>query len=263
LLAAVPNLSNLFIHMHTRIYGLLSFMVTGLLMLACTKPHDLSTESTYAFTNQTGRRITFDLYPSKADYGKNTNRLERLVFEPNSTQKLKLKVGESYWVDWYSDGYSMNNWDLTSNNSSIRPELKVADVDDSRTISATYQDTMRSIMLNGGGTSSTWKGVVANGSTVDGTHEFVFQKDFTGTHSYTNSAGQTTFEQFTYRIYTISRDAFTTYYFSFYIDRNGISTYRASCNLKTLTPFTGRDSLYITPTGVTGGPSVNFFVKRQ
>jgi hypothetical protein len=256
------SFSNLFVHMQTRNLSLLVFGIAALLA-SCTKPHDLASESTYSFTNQTGKRVTFDLYPSKADYGMNTNRLERLVFEPNSTQKLKLRVGQEYWVDWYSDSYGYNNWELNSNNTSVRPELKVADVDDSRVLSATYHDTTRSIMLNGSATSSRWKGVVANGSAVDGTHEFVFQKDFTGLHTFTSTGGQTTVEQFTYRTYTISRDAYTTYFFSFYIDRNGLGIYRASCNLKSTTPLTGRDSLYITPISTGGGSSTNFFVKRQ
>ena len=249
--------------MQSRFARLLCFSLLALLAAGCTKTHTINTESTYKFTNQTGRRVTFDLYPSKADYGNNTNRLQQLIFEPGSSHQLKLKVGESYWVDWYSDGYTFNNWDMSSTNLSFKPELKIADVDDSRTLNATYQDTTRSIMLNGGELSTSWRGVVTGGTNQDGTHVFTFKKDFTGIHTFTNTSGQTLTEQFTYRLYTISRDQFTTYYFSFFIDRNGLNIYRATCNLKNVTPITGRDQLYITPVNTGGGTSTNFFVTRQ
>jgi hypothetical protein len=242
-------------------YGALCFLV--LFMAACTKPHEQITESTYTFTNQTGQRVTLDLYPTKTDYGKNTNRLQRLVLGPDSSDKLKLNVGQSYWVDWYTDDYAYNNWNLNSNEVGLRQELKVADIDDTRTLSGGYKDTTRSIMLNGSGTSSTWKGIVSASTGADGIHVFVFQKDLTLIHTFTNTAGQTSTEQLTYRIYSISRDFYTTYYFSFSMDRNGIAVYRGSCNLKNMFPTTGRDSLYITPVNTSGGTVTNFFVVRQ
>src|SRR5690606_11473081 len=104
------------------------------------------------------------------DYGRETNRLERHVLEPGAAQAITLEVGKGYWIDWYGDGHTYNNWESQYSGAHPAAELlPVAETDDARPITVNLPDTTRSVMLNGG-TSSAWKGELLSGGSVAGTY---------------------------------------------------------------------------------------------
>ena len=232
---------------------------TGL--ISCHK-HDIPTQSTYTFTNQIGKRVTFDLYNSEDDYYHNANRLQQYVIEPGASQKMVLDVARVYWVDWYSADYRYNNWATSFNAVDPAPKLQVAMVDDVRTIKANAPDTLRSVMLNGNGISSTWKGTVTNSSAMNGTHEFLFAKDFTGRYTYTDPNGIISIRDFKYGFSSFSQQGTTLSRFTINLsDAMAVNFFTASCNLSNYSPHTGRDSLWMA--SAFGSSFDQFFVKRQ
>ena len=235
------------------------FHLTGL--VSCRKP-EIPTQSTYTFTNQTGSRITFDLYSDERDYYQNENRLQQYVIDAGASQNMVLDVARTYWVDWYSADYRYNNWANIFSVADPAPKLQVAMVDDKRSIRATVPDTLRSVMLNGSGASSAWKGTVTNSAPINGTHEFIFSKDFSGKYTYTDMNGAASIRQFKYSFNGFAQQGSTLLRFSMALrDAMDLNFYNVSCNLSNYFPLTGRDSLLVT--AASGSSSTQFFVRRQ
>jgi hypothetical protein len=234
-------------------------LVAGL--FSC-KKHDIPTQSTYTFTNQTGRRISFDLYNSEEDYYHNANRMEQYNIEAGASQKMVLDVARVYWVDWYSADYRYNNWASAFNSVDPGPKLQIAMVDDVRNIKASSPDTLRSVMLNGSGTSSTWKGTITTSSPIKGDHQFVFAKDFTGKYTFTDPIGGSYVRDFKYSFSSFSQQGTSMYRFTLALrDESDVNFFSVACNLFNYTPHTGRDSLWVSPQS--GSFSDQFFIVRQ
>ena len=228
------------------------------ILSGCNKPEGLRTHSTYTFTNQTGRQVLFDVYRNKADYAQNQNRLNQYIIEPNATQQIVFEVGVKHWIDWYTSGYSFNNWQSINSNvnrSSPTPELNIANEDQQFPISTGSLDTSRSVFLNGNGVSSRWRGVVTNDPQLNGTYEFTFNKDFTGTVAYTSPGGNSTQTFFEYylasSVSTLGMpQSFMAYTFN---QQQQSSSFRLTCNTGTIVlPHTGRDKMLMSSNSVPG-----------
>jgi hypothetical protein len=115
----------------------------------------------------------------------------------------KLKVNQQYYIDWYSDDYSITNWSVSSSGDRLSPNMFVYQgglqsfgfsyVGDSSDGNA------RNIFLNGNEIETTWK---ATGSTELGNNiwesltenekyiRVKFRKDWTGIYMEKNMEGQ-------------------------------------------------------------------------
>src|ERR1043165_8541328 len=93
-----------------RIWLSILVIAFGLLLLpGCSKP-DAPVSSVYSFTNPFDVPITMDIYGSSEDYSHNKDRLGRYTIEPGQKLKVPFTPLETYWLDWYSADYSLNNW---------------------------------------------------------------------------------------------------------------------------------------------------------
>lgn len=239
---------------------LLPCLLIILLLEACGKK-GIPTESTYTFINRTGEKINLDMYGSKADYEADTNRLAHYIIMPDSSRKMVLEMGKTYWMDWYSDDYSVNNWQVWWSNPKPGAELNVADVDQQITMHIDDPDTVRSVLLNGS-TSTLWSGIVARGDSFDGTHSFLFKKDYQGIYKLDAPNGTHLETAFRYIVNGVNQEGLKTGRFTLYLrDMQGISLFGVSCHMNGWLPSTGRDSLLIEP--LDGYPSHMFNVRRQ
>ena len=230
------------------------FPILGLLLLTailpgCAKREGLKTQSTYAFTNQSGRQVTFDVYRTEEDYTEQQNRLHQYIIEPNASQPVVMDVGSICWIDWYSSDYSYNNWQSersSYNRSSPPPALNIAAEDQQMILKPAIQDTARSVLINGGGLSSRWRCTISNANPqINGTHEFLFKKDFTCTYTYTNPSGgsaQTATEYFLSQV--TGSVGLPQGFTAFITTLNQTNTFRLTCNTGYLiSPHTGRDTM--------------------
>ena len=236
----------------------LSLLLTALLC-SCHKPEGLKTQSTYSFINQTGKRITFDIYRNKADYDLQQNLLHQYIIEPNASQPIVLDVAMAYWIDWYSAGLSNNNWQSNRssyNRSSPPPEMNIAAEDQEILIKAATLDTARSVLLGGSGVSSRWRCTISDNPQLNGTHEFIFSKDFSCTYIYTNTGGNSTQIIVEYIINASTTTPGVPQGFTAYIlNTQGSVSYRLTCNTGFLiSPHTGRDSMLIRFQQTSGAP---------
>jgi hypothetical protein len=217
------------------------------LLFGCNKP-DIPKESTYTFENQTGQRITFDVYDNKADYSVNANRLQRHILEPNAKEKITFDVARKYWIDWYGETYAINNWQSlrsSYNRSSPPPELSIAAENDAFVLKASVQDTTRSVLLGSDGISSTWETTLTGNPSINGIHRFIFRKDFFGEYIYTDMSGKITNTPFEYYVATTTGLG-TQQSFTVYIVGTPATSiiFRITCNPGYLiTPHTGRDTM--------------------
>ena len=218
--------------------------------LSCHK-QEVKTESTYTFTNTTGQRIMFDLYGSKEDYSRNANRMHQYIIEPGTAQQIEFEALKTYWIDWYSADYSMNNWRSTYTNEFDRPspatEITIAAEDDHYSISSAIRDTSRSILMNGSGSSSTWQATITNSFGLNGIHRFVFKKDFSGEYTYTDTHGATSTKPIKYGISTATFSSVAQLSFTLSVMDEGLAEF---CKVKAnpgqfISPHTGRDTMLI------------------
>ena len=231
-------------------------------MQSCKSP-ELPSATQYVFRNTGNQAITLDLYGAKADYGTNTNMLERFVLSPGGVGKTRLLVGKTYWVDWYSDDYSLNNMSRRLGITLPWPELVTADAEEMAIdiVYHSFRDTTRSVLFNGSGISSTWRGEFANGSAWDGIHEFVFRKDQSGDFTVTNRAGIVHKETFNYEMLEYQADSTGNYFFGLFIENKQTNlTFRINCTLYRYPNPTGRDSMEVN--GNFYGNSKRYFIKR-
>jgi hypothetical protein len=237
------------------------------ILSGCNKPEGLKTQSTYTFTNQTGRQITFDVYRTEEDYVRQQNRLYQYIIEPGASQQIVFEVAVKHWIDWYSAGYSFNNWQSirSSYNRSIpMPELNIADQDQQFAINAATPDTSRSVFLNGDGSSSKWRCLVTNNPQFNGTYEFTFNKDFTCTYTYTNPGGGRTQASIEYYLASGTTLLGTPQSFVAYTtsQQQQTTSFRLTCNTGSLvTPHTGRDKILMSLNF--GGFSQDYSLLRQ
>ncbi len=184
-------------------YPIVFLLLLTLLAASCRKREQIQKASTYSFTNQTDRILTFDFYNNEADYALNANRLQQRQILPGQKAQIELEALKTYWIDWYSPDYSLNNWRSSFAGSSDRPyppaELTVAAMDDQFLVSAD-PDTSRSVLVGGGGTSSTWLAKLENEVAMNGTHRIIFRKDFRGEYTYTDAAGTSFYTPITYSV---------------------------------------------------------------
>ena len=184
------------------------FLALCTMLTACTK-HAAPKDSTYTFTNTVPERITVDVYNSEADYVNNANRAGRYNVDAGSDVKITLPAPGTVWLDWYSSGFTYNNWRRYgtgggggSNGSKYLAETPVAIVDDHVYLESAwnYGDTSRSVILNGDGTSSTWEMDVppAFGPLTGGHYKFTFRKDFTGEYLFNSVDGSSKLYAFSY-----------------------------------------------------------------
>jgi hypothetical protein len=183
----------------------------GLAMESCRKP-EIQSQTLYTFNNKTGQRITLDLYGSKTDYGTDSNRLQRDILEPGSSAHATLDVLKTYWIDWYNEDYSINNLQRAANAATPWPELATPIADDVQIDMrpSSFRDTIRSVLFNGHGTSSTWKGSLQEGTAWDGTHEFRFRKDQTCLYTFTNGTGAVSTASLTYNVVSVGASGLGT-----------------------------------------------------
>ena len=167
------------------------FFLLLLITVGCKKNGD-SNQTTYGFGNATGSPVTLDIYGSNADYVTNANALYRYKLDKGGYKDVLLTNGNSYYFDWYTDDYRYNNWSIFYGLDSSYYKIIGGDDPSSFSLGSDYEDgedTVRSVLLNGNGISSTWSGVaVGLGTTgnsldsVNGTHQFIFYKDKSCVH---------------------------------------------------------------------------------
>lgn len=124
-----------------------------------------------------------------------SNRAGRDTLEDRASIRLPLKIGSTIWIDWYTTDYSMHNWTAAravDGGPAIAAQLKIS-ADDQKIallpIVPETRDTSRSVFLNGMDLSSTWELTSFSNDYRPGNHRFVFARDFTGLHTYTDVMG--------------------------------------------------------------------------
>jgi hypothetical protein len=243
-------------------YLLLALSVA--IICSCNKPEGIPSQSNCSFVNQTNRQITLDLYENKQDYNNEVNRIQRARMAPGEKQQMILEVGKEYWLDWYSDGYTYNNWiNSLGFNGQTQPKFKAAAVDDTRLLTATMKDTIRSIVLDGH-IATRWVGFATNAGSLNGRHEFVFRKDKTGTYTFNPTGGETQTQDFTYDQRSMSTTGSQINDFSLGINSEGFqqTLFNAMCGVSNSAQYkTGRDSFFVYPNG--SSSFYGFGVKRQ
>ncbi len=235
-------------------YLLCAIMVATCAFAGCSKREGIPTQSAYSFTNQTDRRITLDLYASHADYARDTNRQSSYTVEAGARREITLDIGRTYWIDWYSDAYTLNNWVSTIfQDREITPAntITIAAEADHFNFNASGSDTSRSVLINGNGISSTWTGAVTHTSSHDGAVSFSFFKDFTVQYKYMPASGAETVRTFTYFIN--HPGSLPMHYQNFYavvLDENGQVFASAACYLSNdAVIHTGRNVMLLTFAG--------------
>jgi hypothetical protein len=173
----------------------LILVTIALTLCQCTKVRDVANTVTYTLHNQTGQRVIIDHYPSRQDYKDMTNRLGRDTVEAKASIRLPLHIGTTVWIDWYTTDFSMHNWTADramEGAPAIAAQFKVTAEDQNialRSIVPDTRDTSRSIFLNGMHLSSTWQLTSLPNDHRPGNHTFIFARDFTGLHTYTDTTG--------------------------------------------------------------------------
>jgi hypothetical protein len=164
----------------------------------------------YTFINNTGQHVTLDLYNTKEDYTHNANRVSRSRIVPLQSVTLPLAVSTPVWIDWYTDDYSTNNWQMDALNVTgqtvyqLAAETQPPVIDANASLSQylNYADTTRMVLLNGSDSGSTWQ-LSYNGSINPdraGTHRLEVKKDFTCNYTFTNTQGSVQTSTAYYRI---------------------------------------------------------------
>jgi hypothetical protein len=187
----------------------LKYFLIGLAALlwlgSCTRIDNTQQVANYTFTNSMHVPLRMDLYPSMEDYNNNRNLLQSYQLESGATLSMPLEVGKVYGIDWYSEGYRYSNWVNRSffgggatPTVHTLPYLGAAESGGQLSLSTDGEDTSRSILLNGSGTSSTWEARIDDASKYKGRHTFVFGKDFRC--SYTLVTDKTQYRQLTYGV---------------------------------------------------------------
>jgi hypothetical protein len=155
----------------------------------------------YSFVNPFTVPVRLDIYGSRYDYGHNSNRIAQYILPPKTSTRVALSQLTTYWLDWYSNDYSLNNWATVSPDTSVRrqplplPPLTTSTVDDTITLFA-QPDTSRSVMFPGTDTVSYWKMGLTDDTSLHGTYEATFRKAFELTLILHKDDGSTVTEDF-------------------------------------------------------------------
>ncbi len=235
------------------------------LLAGCSKHESIPSQSEYAFTNGTTVRLNLDFYASQADYASSQNRVGQYHIEPGATQTIPLTPLNTVWLDWYSDNYAFNNWQSANsgfNRNSPTPQLKVAIENDHFTLNSNSRDTTRSVLLNGSGASSRWRGTAISTGDI---YDFIFRKDFTGTYSQT-TGGNVISGGFNYGVTSVTnlslgQGRFTVTLTSSQSGSSQSSIFQATFSSSIFgSQWTGRDTLTIRNLLSSTG---DFYVRRQ
>jgi hypothetical protein len=189
----------------------LSFSFLLAALSSCGKRDFIQTKSNYAFTNNMDRAVTLDFYDNADDYYGAKNSIKRLQIPVGSSTPVELDAMRSYWVDWYSADYSMNNWAVDSNgyqNNLPSAELRVAAEDDEIGISSSMEDVSRWVLLSGNELSSNWKVDIDGTQALNGSHQFTFRRDYTGEYIFTPKVGAATVMPINYSLFSVRADYF-------------------------------------------------------
>ncbi len=240
------------------------FLLIVLLLAGCMKRPDVSNQSRYTFSNQTGREIFFDIYPGPDEYYSNSNRSEQHVISPGGNLDLQLEIQKTYWIDWYSADFSVNNWqELTSSRASPAPRITVAAEDDVYAVKCFNLDTSRAIVMNGNGAMSVWETTINNNPSLNGTHRFSFKKNFTGIYTYTDPGGASSTQNFKFTQYSSSYSNGHPVSFRLSLSTDQVpNAFYATFNPGYIvTPRTGKDSTLIRFNLVS--PSTDYYAVRK
>lgn len=193
----------------------LRFVAAYVWLVSCTKPHELPTQSTYSFTNETSKAVTLDIYERREDYNADSNVTQRFQIPAGATQQVVFKVAKDYWLDWYSDDYSVNNWSsaitaYTQAGAGPGVKLRAAAVDDHLPIWSNG-DTARSVLFGGRPGIGAWETKLVNVAQAKGTHRFQFRKDFSALYTYTAPNGDQTTRKLAFQLTGVRTNYFRLY----------------------------------------------------
>lgn len=188
-----------------------------LLAASCEKSDPDRPRRDVTFTNTTPKKMNVDIYGSLDDYNTNNNPVVKTQVPANGEAVVPgLEEGHAYLVDWYSDGYTYNNWwqPGTRNRSDMANILIPSSSKTSFKIeyNPIDSDASRIILLNGDQYSSHW--IAVNAYNVNGKNiwdslganaryrELTVRKDFSVTYKTKNTSGNMVSETATYTIKT-------------------------------------------------------------
>jgi hypothetical protein len=134
--------------------------------------------------------------------------MSRHQIAPDATIAVPLEALTTIWVDWYNADYTIHNWvtgvypGWSAPNAYPRPKIDIAAADDRYYLSSAARDTFRSVLLDGGGLSSTWKATIDNApASMNGSHVLKLRKDFLGEYTFTNTSGDIITKHISYKIF--------------------------------------------------------------
>lgn len=175
-------------------------------IISCKKsPIQTAPETNFAFVNTLNESVNVVIYKTPNDYNNNTNVLMQGVAAANGTYVAeKLKVDTTYYVDWYTNDFSYNNW--YNQSGSIDSYLTTVFMPNisggSMQLKQSYgPDLSRLVCLDGNGTQSTWMATGAfQGSALDTNYWYtlppnkqyiniVFKKNFSVLFSFKDGNG--------------------------------------------------------------------------
>src|SRR5690606_6189533 len=135
-------------------------LVLPLVLFSCRKK-DEPQQGDFEFLNTTNKTVNVDIYPSIADYSNVTNIHSKLRIEPNSSATIPLmNFNEDgfYYVDWYSDDYTIGNWLAHPEDTQVYYYVKIKPSRDASYIIRPTLDVSRTrrVVLNNTEGSSTW-----------------------------------------------------------------------------------------------------------
>ena len=245
------------------------FLIVCLLsQVACSKREEIARESTYTFNNKLEAHVNLDIYPTEKVYKSYTNRAGHYVINAGAKEQITLAVGKTYWIDWYSDDYSWNNmWDL-GGSAQPGPKLQTAAVDDVRDITQGSRDTVRSVLLNGLGLSTSWTTTFMNVANQEETHQFIFRRNLSGQHSVIRS-GDSSIEAITYYVLGQQTDDRGPHGFGINVVRSSDSKdifrlWWIFAGSNSPVPETGRDTALLYPLSpITGQTTSTCYMMRR
>ncbi len=164
----------------------------------------------YSFTNTTGKKIQLDVYATLEDYSNAHNVFLQYAIAPGGKTELPLTPLKEYYLDWYSDDHTLNNWfnyeaPGVGGNVPI-PIIRYTPPKTDAQIAITaggLPDTARSIILNGNQHSSQWIAVLQyqGGTTISPPYvEALFRKNFTASIKTLDNNGDTAETSYVYTV---------------------------------------------------------------
>ncbi len=169
-------------------------LILPLVLFSCRKKDKSSEKGDFKLLNTADKAVNIDIYPSASDYCNVTNIHSKLRIEPNSSATIPLmKFSEDvfYYVDWYSDDYTIGNWLAHPEDTQVHYYVKIKPSRDGSYIIQPTPDMSipRRVVLSNTEGSSTWDAIGYTNLPVTVTEpllageslEITFRKD----HSYT------------------------------------------------------------------------------